>query len=299
MVKKYLVPIMVLCLVLTISFVSAGLSTDYIELKVTTGTSTTNESSDSNATFSLDKSNIYAKLKPGETESISFTITNDGTESLDMEVTSSLGVFGSILESFTLEEGGSQTITTELYVPLDKEPDVYVGTISVEDDTGAVRKISVSIEVVSEQGLFGVDVEIPNGDLIVYPGKTIEAKISLNKITESDLDNMKITYIVKDSNGVAVVTEEDVINLKDSKEINKKIKIPSSASYGKHILYIKADYESKIASASKWFDVESKQSNMITLVVIVILVIALIVGIVFGVKHIQKGKSYEAMRSGK
>jgi hypothetical protein len=204
--------------------------------------------------MSLSISEISSSLQPGENEEISFTVTNEGTETLSgisFAFESDDGDENEILDNDddpievtitdddsdnTLAPGESLTVTVEFDV--DKDMDVendYDGVITVSATQVDDQEIQVSIDItaaICEEGIQGNDLEIdikePDGGDNFSPGETIEVEVEVRNEGNDDLDVVIeiILFDEDDGDELEKVKKEISIDEDEEETVTIEIKIP-------------------------------------------------------------------------
>ncbi len=204
----------------------------------------------SGGTFTLNETSISIALKQGEMKQVIFKITDAGiggnnvkVSSADIDMVSATGA--------TLPKGGSVSVVVNINVPLDKIPNLYIGHIDILIGS-AKKQIILNVEVESNSNIFDVFLNIPN-NLKVAPGQSFDANLTLTRLTETPTNNVTLNFIIKDESGKTIYSQSDIVNVPGFAEFTKTMTLPSDAQDGNYILYAQADYDGKIASASKGF----------------------------------------------
>jgi hypothetical protein len=205
-------------------------------------------------TFALDKKSISLSLSQGETKQVQFIVTDSGIGGNTVQV-SSADIDMVKPTSAVLPAKGSVPINADIVVPLDKVPNIYMGHIDVLVKN-VKKQINLTVEVVSSENIFDIFLNTPD-NLKVRPGEGFDALLTLTRLTETTTNDVVLNFIIKDVNGNTISASTDTINVEDFAEFSKEIKIPEDVVDGDYILYVQADYDGKIASASKGFIVEA------------------------------------------
>ncbi len=240
--------------------------------------------------FNINPENIHISLKQGETKEITFTLKNTGTKSLNIEIEKSDRIKDFIrLEetSFTLKRRESKTIKLDVLAKEDTTPNLYIGKLLIKEG-GIEKEILVVIEIESRESLLDVNVEIPNKYKRIMPGKEILSEIKIYNMGETGRVDIEIEYIIKDENNNILIKESETIAVETQASFMQKITIPENTKYGKYFFYVKAIYNSKIASSSTSFEVvkeEISQKEKIYIGVILVLIIVISMGIYVYLKH--------------
>lgn len=225
--------------------------------------------------FGTDLENIKITLKQGEVKKQVLSIENTGNKKTTFYLTSDkISRFLKIeQDEVELESGESKQITLDFFSDISVAPDLYLGKIII--DNGVARKeILVSIEVVSSNALFDVEISIPEKFKIAEPGGILLATISLSSKGRAGRVDATMEYYIKDESGKVVLASANTLAVDTQLGFVKEFSIPETLSSGRYILYVKAVYEGQIASASAWFDIGNKPLR--TAEIIIYLVIGFI-----------------------
>jgi len=204
--------------------------------------------------FSIDKDSFSITLEPGESTGKSFVVTNDGTVSLNFEISSEVEKLVQVVKKeFILAKGASQSVWFNIITDENAFPDIYVVPINIQA-SGITKEVLVSIEVVSKGSLFDIVLEIPEEDLIILPGEEMELGLDLTRLVGEE-GEVNINYIIKDEIGNQVFYKKEGKVVGTSLSFVEPLTIPENLAFGKHVLYVQVEYQDKIASASTWFEV--------------------------------------------
>ncbi len=229
--------------------------------------------------FSVTKNEIKASLIPGSISTEKVTIKNNLNKIIEvnLEETDSIKEFLAIEEKkIELKPGESKEILIDIKVRENVIPDLYAGRIIIKGE-GTTEEILVILEVESKGALLDVRVEILKEFLKTYPGKEIMAEIKLFNVGEAgNRKDIKINYIIKDTEGKEIMNEEETVSLETQTSWIKRLTVSKSIESGRYILYIKATtYEGKIASASASFEVIKSTTKQIYTALIILFIILL------------------------
>lgn len=208
------------------------------------------------ANIDINTGSLYVKIQQGETKSETFIVTDTGTANADVTLgTSGIESFVKMNESeFELTPGESRMINIDFLAEKDTDPDVYIGKIIVK--SGSIEKdILVAIDVGSAQGLFDVNVNIPDQYLTVERGGQVVGDVHIYNLGNLGRIDANVTYTVKDENGNTITSQNDTVAVETQVEYLKTLNVPRDAKPGKYVFYVQVTYDSKIADASAFFDV--------------------------------------------
>lgn len=229
--------------------------------------------------FSINKNEIKSSLTPGSISTEKIIIKNNlnKTINVSLEETDSIKEFLVIEEKkIELKPGESKEILIDFKVRGNILPDLYAGKIVVKGG-GTVEEILVVLEVESEGALLDVKVDILKEFLKIYANKEIIAEIKLFNVGEAgNRKDIKVNYIIKDTEGKEIMNEEETVSLETQTSFIKRLTLPKSIKGGKYILYIKATtYEGKVASASTSFEIIKITTKQIYATFILLFIILL------------------------
>ena len=239
--------------------------------------------------FSLSTDEISAKLNQGRTIQKLFTITNTGTQKLIFTIENpTLKDFLKISEiSFELGPGKSKTIILDIIAKEDSFPNLYVGKLIIKASR-LEKELLVVVEIESPEALFDVEIEIPRRYLEVFPGDEILGEITLYNLGELGKVDAVVEYIIKDENNKVVTTASDTIAVETRTSFIKSILIPKNVKYGRHLFYIRVTYDSKVASASVFFEVVEtgiSEKEKLYIISIIFLIVLLSIVIYYFIRH--------------
>jgi len=238
--------------------------------------------------FSLSADSLHVSLEQGDVVTKTFTITNTGTQKLMFTIENpTLKNFLKIDEIlFELNPGESKSIDLDFIARTNALPDLYLGKLIIKAG-GIEKEILIAIEIESAGALFDVNIKIPDRYTEVLPGEKILGEISIYNLGGKDRVDVELDYIIKDKNNITIVSLSDTIAVETRTNFIKSILIPSDTPTGKYIFYVRVKYDSKIASASAFFDVVEykvllrEKSYIFSIIVLIILII---LGIIFYLK---------------
>ena len=236
--------------------------------------------------FSLDKEQISVTLNPGQVKTEEIIITNTGISILDIKIDNLFTDFVVRGEDFViLNPGESRAIPLHILARIDTIPDLYLGKVILT--SGSIKKeILIAVEVESEGALLDVRAEIQNKQIL--RGEEILSEIRLFNFGGEGRKDVFIDYIIKDYDGNEIAIESESLAIETQITFLKRISVPEGISLGKYILYVKVDYEGKIASASDNFEIVSSIVTFrekLYIVIIIILSILLSLMIYWMIVH--------------
>lgn len=234
--------------------------------------------------FRVNVDQIAVKLKQGAVETRNIVITNNLNQRLSIKIeTQKLENFLLIRETeFSLNPGESKTISLDFIARITDTPELYLGKILVKED-GTEQKIEVILEIESKDILLDVYTEIPSISKKVLPGGELLTEVRIfNLGAFRGAKDIRIEYKIRDLDGNEIFGEHETIAIETQTSFIKKMHIPENMEYGNYILYIRAIYNSEVASASARFEVISpiitaKEKLFIVIIIILSVVLSLII----------------------
>ena len=232
--------------------------------------------------FTVDKSQISVSLTPGQVKTENITITNTGKNVITVGVDNLIPNFIARGEDLIiLNPGESKVVPLYILARVETIPNLYLGKIIIS--SGSIKKeILIAIEVESEGVLLDARAGIMEDYKDILPGEKIVSEIRLFNLGDPGRKDIFIEYSIKDYDGNEIVRETESLAIETQTTFVKEISIPKSAKLGEYILYVKATYEGKIASASDNFEiVSSKITDREKVYIIIIIVLPVIISLIF------------------
>lgn len=244
-------------------------------------------------TFSLSTTNMTAFLKQGQVITQTVTVTNNGAQAATISISNSLPNLILLSDtSVTLNPGQSQTISVDFIASNDTVPNLYLGSLLFSSN-GASLPIFAAIEVESSNPLLDIAINLPNTQL--SSGDTMLAGITLYNLG-STFGDVAVNYIIEDESGNVILNQSDTVAIQTQTSYIKSLLIPSDAALGHYILYVRASYIGKIASASTGFDIVSVTSKEKIYIIIIIGLIAIISGFIAFMIIKRRKKYYKQIK---
>lgn len=226
--------------------------------------------------FSLSDEQISISISPGEIESKEITITNNRNQALNFQFQNTIQDFLIIPEnSFSLAPNEKKTIALDFIARENAIPNLYLGKIIVSAG-GETKEVLVAVEVETGGALLDVQAEIPRAYKRVLPGGELLTEIKMFNLGIKERADVFIDYEIRDFNNKTLLTQHESIAIETQTSFTKTFVIPEDAEYDDYILYVKATYDGKIASATANFEIVDQiitDREKIFILVIVLLVI--------------------------
>lgn len=207
----------------------------------------------------VDKEVIELSLEQGQEKQISVFVKNNEEEKVNVQIENlDIGDFITSISrtELVLEPGQQEEILITFKAENDTIPEVYLEKILIKT-IESEKEISFYVEVQSKDVLFDVDIFIPEDPAIFYPEENLTAQVLIYNLGQTSQTEVRIEYIIKnpETNKVTVGEEQTLIITKALTNITKSFTLPIDIDPGNYVFYVKALYDSKTASASKWFKV--------------------------------------------
>lgn len=244
-------------------------------------------------TFTLNKNQISVTLNPGQVKTEEITITNTGSQTDSFKIDNLFQDFVVRGEdTVVLNPGESKTIPLYILARVDTTPDLYLGKIIVSS-SNVKKEILIAVEVESEGILLDVRAEILDSYRVVLPGEEVLSEIRLfNLGGDSGRNDVTLEYIVRDHDNKEIVKETESLAIETQATFVKKISVPEGANAGNYVLYVRATYNGKVASASDNFEVvSSKASVREKIYIVTIIILVIILSLIFYIVTIRGGSS--------
>ena len=234
---------------------------------------------------SITTNTIFLKLNipiGGESEA-RVKITNSKEEQLFNARLANLISIGSVdEESFTLGTGESKHIKL-FFKDTKKEAVIYAGQLIIESSESK-KTIPIILNVEDRTSQFVIIHEVIQKYEEVYPGGKLGMKIKLYNVENNDLENVKVSYIIKNLDDEIISSEEENLAIKGNIEINKIIDMPATLSQGNYIFITSLDSNGVKTSAGYLFSVTNQKrevSSSDNFNIFIIVIMVFLVGIVF------------------
>jgi len=244
--------------------------------------------------FLVDRSLIEVELKQGETLKTSLKIKNTESISQEFKIENNLKDYSVVSEdSFVLAAGEEKIIQITFFTVDDSTPGVYPGKIIIKTSANK-KEIPVILTVNSKKSLFDVILDIPPKYLELLPGEDLLLHLTLLNLGDFERADVSIEYIIKDFEGNAILSQEDVAAVETQITLTKMINIPSNIVPRDYVAIAYVKYGDSFGISSKMFHVISKEDKtrrtiylILILTAIVLVLLAFILFIVLG-RRIEK-----------
>lgn len=246
--------------------------------------------------FTLNPDSLKAFLRQGEIVTQEFTITNNGPQPITINITS--GKLGDLIRLsdnlITLNPGETRRISVDFIARDDTPPDLYMGHILFESG-GTVQSLSVALEIETKNPLLDVAVTIPFQYQEVSPGQDMLAQFTLYNLG-STFGDVFLEYIMRDDNGNTILNQTDAIAIQTQTSFVKTFKVPSDALLGHYMLYVRADYSGKTASASAGFNIVNVSTRDKIYIITIFSLVIIIAGFIGFIILRRVNKNYKPVK---
>ncbi|MEK6842163.1 MAG: hypothetical protein AABX91_03375 [Nanoarchaeota archaeon] len=232
--------------------------------------------------FTLDKNEIKVSLNPGQVKTENIIITNPGKEIITVKIENLITDFVMRGEDvILLNPGESKVIPLYIIVKAETIPNLYLGKIIISSGS-TKREILLAVEVESAGILLDVRAEILKDYKQILPGGEVLTEMRLFNLGGSDeRKDVLIEYIIKDYENHEIVKETESLAIETQATFIKRIKLPQDAILGNYVLYVRAVYSGKVASASDNFEiVSSKVTNKEKIYIVIIVILAIVLSLI-------------------
>jgi len=249
------------------------------------------------AAFTLDPETLQAFLTQGEIVTETVTIKNIGGQAITVNITN--GRLEDLVrlsdDSVQLSPGESKSITIDLIAREDTIPDLYMGLITFQSGS-TIQYLYIALEIETKNPLLDVAVNIPFQYQEVSPGEVLLAQFTLYNLG-STFGDVFLTYTIRDDNGNTILNQTDSIAIQTQASFVKNFQIPTDAQLGHYLLYVRADYAGKIASASTGFQIVSVSTREKVYIIIIIISLVIIISGFIGFMIIRRiNKHYKPIK---
>jgi len=287
MVKKkvFCILLLISCLVISLSIVSASFNVDNLLLKISS--------------------------RVGQSTSQPIVISSDSGGQFSLEVIGLKGV-GMDATTFALQAGERKQVMVN-FNSAGIEPGVYAGSIKISGPD-KIYYLPVMFELESKDVFFDANLDIPSEYSEIAPGDKVVAQIKIFDLSSGGTTNgvgtqsVNLEYRISDNLGNVIVSETESVVVSRENQITKTISFPKTAKEGDYFFSVIIKYKSSIGASSQLFRVKkaslsdiSGESNLRFFVILGAIVIFFLIMILFFVyvirdrdKFIVEMKKYNA-----
>ena len=165
--------------------------------------------------FKLNPNFLPIEIRKDEQYNEQITITNNGTEDLEINISVSFPkqfIFPE-KESFVLESGKSEIINFNIYVPEREESDVYIGRILFISEN-VEKFVDVVLDVRDRKPLFDIKTTVINKKVV--PGGKVKANIVILNLGDLKNIDVNLEYEIQDFNGNSYTLKKESFAIEDS-----------------------------------------------------------------------------------
>lgn len=215
---------------------------------------------------------IQVSLLPGESKKETFTLTNKGAKQIILDLNLQNASYFVDLETthLTLQPGESKNISLTFFANESEAPALHIGSLQISG-SGVDEIIILALEIQSANALLDVGLEIPSRFLEISYGQDAVALVHLYNLGETGKVDVELEYIIKNIEDAVVLTQQEVVAVETQTSFVKNFVLPSGLPTGKYVIYVRATYSGKVASASSWFKLVSlKEKSSLPLVIVTV-----------------------------
>ncbi|MFP4116763.1 MAG: PQQ-binding-like beta-propeller repeat protein [Candidatus Aenigmatarchaeota archaeon] len=196
------------------------------------------------------------KVFPGESKDRWIMLTNN----LEEEIEVNLSMFGDLDEWYTFESGtvelgptGSKTVSVDLEVPEDVQPDTYSDALVLRS-RGRERTRPVQLEVL-EPGEEELSMDLELIESRIESGDNLTARIELKGQDANDRFEVNLTYVARDQDNKTSFEHKNFVTFEETYSDLKEIKTSEDMDAGTYRLYVWAEFNGKAVKDMATFQV--------------------------------------------
>jgi len=228
----------------------------------------------------------------GESTTKDFELTNNGTQDLVIELSTSDTLNNHILfeeNYFILKSGESRNVSVTFYSKEKEIPDIYAGKIYVKS-SGIKKSLNVLFEVKERSPLFDV---LVNSSKSVSRGGTVNSNIKILNMGNLKGVDLLLYYSLRNFEGENFVYREESLFINDSLNLHKSLDVPDNFKDDSGIFYVKVSYKNITATASDTFRISGSktQDNLYYIIGGIFLFVLLVIIVRFFIENENKSQS--------
>src|SRR3989338_1953138 len=225
------------------------------------GSSSQSEAKKAKSAFNINPKTINARLKQGETQKKTVSISNIGSSSLNIafRIQGIENIAESREKNATLSPRETLAVTIDLTAKEDTSADTYIGKF-IAQSGDEIQEVLIAVDVSTQKALFDVKVDIPKSYQRVSPGEDMLASVSVHSLGRIGRVDTILEYIIKNAHGEVIFKDRETAAIETQSSFLKNIKLPKNISLGTYILEVRALYEDSIAISSSSFIIENPAS---------------------------------------
>lgn len=203
-------------------------------------------------------------------------VTNLGTSSLTVSVTSNLGnhvILGNT--SLTIPAGQSADLKV-IFVAL-SEPGIFTGTINIGG-----RTVLVALNVKTKFLLFDSNIIVLNKNYQVSQGDELKTRVTIIPLGDPERLDVGLFFTIRDYSGKIYLTKSETMLVKELTELDRNFDT-GALPLGKYVVGLELRYPNGVAPSSAHFEVIEKRTligrmilYLISLILLILIIILLI-----------------------
>ena len=202
--------------------------------------------------FAVTPQSAETTLLEGETDKIQLAVSNIGNVEITLAIILERLEGVVFLGAYQLTIPVGQTQFLELNI-LAKEQGLYYGGLIIR--TNEIQKsVPILVKVKSKTALFDIDIDIPENSKKLKPNDELTAQVTLLNLGEAD-EQVTVGYAIKDFWNNIILSEEELLSLKDQKSFTKRFKLPKALTSGNYVLTASVVSKDGIGTAGDLFDI--------------------------------------------
>ena len=139
---------------------------------------------------------------------------------------------------------------------VEQAPGVYIGK-AIAKSGSYQKEIPVIIEIESKNVLFDMNLNPVARDRSISQGESTTFEIRVFNLQSIESYNVGMEFLVKDTNGNTIVSEEESVVVQTQASFFKTLKIPENLKTGNYVFVAQASLGKSVGTASYLFEVES------------------------------------------
>lgn len=216
-------------------------------------------------TVSVNSLLLRVSLREGQTVTKSLTIGGTNRDAFVLEVVSVPGV-GVSESNFVV--GSNEKKNVDVFFNTNNlRPGVYVGSLEI---IGTTERVSVPIifEVESAEVLFDVTLDIPPAYVEVAPGSKLIFQVKVFDLLSGGVQEgsrtsaVDMKYVVFDSAGKIVSSEEERLIVEERAQATRTIAFPENIGEGNYIVSTIATFNDSVGVSSQAFSIRGANQSI-------------------------------------
>jgi len=234
----------------------------------------------------FDVDNALLKLVIKEGESASKTLKIISHEDADFRIEKNGLEFIDIDDLDFFVKKGEEINIDVLFNNNDLEAGVYFGELVIVGKNSVV--VPVIMEIESKDILFDGNINIPLDYVNTYSGENTAIENKLFNLENIGLKNVEVSYLLENSVGKVVFSDEENIAIESQVLNTKVISIPEDSEEGNYLFTSIVRYKNSVGTSSYLFRISNKPSNYLEDNFFMWIVIVLLIVLLFFVFYYTK-----------